>query len=219
MEENKTKSGVVLERFQDVVNRDTPGILQKIVANLKPLLIGAAVIVAIAAGIAGYRMIQARNLASAQEALGSILAGNTGKEKVAALEKFLPGAPSGLRSAVLFELAGASMNLKDFDKAAGYWADLAAHSDGDERVVAKLGRAHALTRAGKAAEAVKELEALKQDAPEAFAVPVTRQLALAAEAAGDRQAALAAYEALAKFENIGDRPFIESKIAQLKAAK
>ncbi|MCM0756751.1 tetratricopeptide repeat protein [Desulfovibrio aminophilus] len=219
MEENKTKPGVVLERFQDVVNRDTPGILQKIVANLKPLLIGAAVIVAIAAGIAGYRMIQARNLASAQEALGSILAGNTGKEKVAALEKFLPGAPSGLRSAVLFELAGASMNLKDFDKAAGYWADLAAHSDGDERVVAKLGRAHALTRAGKAAEAVKELEALKQDAPEAFAVPVTRQLALAAEAAGDRQAALAAYEALAKFENIGDRPFIESKIAQLKAAK
>ncbi|MES9997540.1 transcriptional regulator [Desulfovibrio aminophilus] len=219
MEENKTKPGVVLERFQDVVNRETPTILQKFVANLKPLLIGAAVIVAVAAGFAGYRMIQARTMATAQESLGVILAGNTGKEKIAALEKFLPEAPSGLRSAVLFELAGASMNLKEYDKAAGYWADLAARADGDERVVAKLGHAHALTRGGKAAEAVKELEALKQGAPEPFLVPLTRQLALAAEAAGDRQTALAAYETLAKSEAVGDRPFIESKIAQLKAAK
>lgn len=218
MDQNTTKPGVTLEKFQDVINRDTPPLLQKIVANLKPILLGAAILVALAATVAGFRMLQARNLAGAQEALGSILASTSGKDKIAALEKFLPEAPSGLRSAVLFELAGASMNLKEYDKAVGYWADLAARADGDERVVAKLGHAHALTRGGKAAEAVKELEALKQGAPEPFLVPLTRQLALAAEAAGDRQTALAAYETLAKSEAVGDRPFIESKIAQLKAA-
>lgn len=218
MDQNTTKPGVTLEKFQDVINRDTPPLLQKIVANLKPILLGAAILVALAATVAGFRMLQARNLAGAQEALGSILASTSGKDKIAALEKFLLEAPGGLRTAVLFELAGASMAVEDYAKAVDYWRQLAAASKDDAKLVASLGHARALVLAGKAAEAVAELTALKAGAPESFKATVNRQLGLAAEAAGDKQAALAAYGDLLQSGEAGDKPYIESKIAQLKAA-
>ncbi len=218
MDQNTTKPGVILEKFQNVINRDTPPLLQKIVANLKPILIGAAILVALAATVAGFRMLQARNLAGAQEALGSILASTSGKDKIAALEKFLPEAPGGLRAAVLFELAGATMAVEDYAKAVDYWQQLAAASKGDAKLVASLGHARALVLAGKAAEAVTELTALKPGAPESFKASLDRQLGLAAEAAGDKQAALAAYGDLLQSGEAGDKPYIESKIAQLKAA-
>ena len=218
MDQNKNQPGVTLEKFQDVINRDTPPLLQKIVANLKPILIGAAVLVALAATVAGFRMLQARNLAGAQEALGSILVSTNGKDKIAALEKFLPEAPSALRGAVLFELAGASMAVEDYAKAVDSWQQLVSVSKGDAKLVASLGHARALVLAGKPADAVKELSALKPNAPEAFKAPLDRQLGLAAEAAGDRATALAAYGDLLQSGEAGDKPYIESKIAQLKAA-
>lgn len=218
MDQNKNQPGVTLEKFQDVINRDTPPLLQKIVANLKPILIGAAVLVALAATVAGFRMLQARNLAGAQEALGSILVSTSGKDKIAALEKFLPEAPSALRGAVLFELAGASMAVEDYAKAVDSWRQLVSVSKGDAKLVASLGHARALVLAGKPAEAVSELSALKATAPEAFKAPLDRQLGLAAEAAGDKQTALAAYGDLLQSGEVGDKPYIESKIAQLKAA-
>lgn len=218
MDQNKNQPGVTLEKFQDVINRDTPPLLQKIVANLKPILIGAAVLVALAATVAGFRMLQARNLAGAQEALGSLLVSTSGKDKIAALEKFLPEAPGALRAAVLFELAGASMAVEDYAKAVDAWRQLVSVSKGDARLVASLGHARALVLAGKPAEAVAELSTLKAAAPEAFKAPLDRQLGLAAEAAGDKQTALAAYTDLLQSGEAGDKPYIESKIAQLKAA-
>ena len=218
MDQNKNQPGVTLEKFQDIVNRDTPPLLQKLVANIKPILIGAAILVALAATVAGFRMLQARNLAGAQEALGSILVSTSGKDKIAALEKFLPEAPGALRGPVLYELAGASMAVADYAKALDAWQQLVALSKGDAKLVASLGHARALVLSGKAADAVQELTALKKDAPEAFKATLDRQLGLAAEAAGDKQTALAAYGELLQSGEAGDKPYIESKIAQLKAA-
>ena len=47
-------------------------------------------------------------------------------------------------------------------------------------------------------------------------MPVYRQLALTAEAAGDTAQALAAYKKLEE-EKVGDTPFIEYKISQLES--
>lgn len=219
MEDKKNIPGINLENLQNIVSRDINPILQKLLDNLKPILAGVAVIVLAAAVITGWRIFHTRSLASSQEALGSILVSTSGQEKIAALEKFLSEAPSALKSSVYFELAGASMAVRDFDKAAGYWKRLADEGGTDTAFLAKLGEARSLALAGKAAEAVKMLADLKQGAAEPYKAAVTRQLALAAEAAGDKAAALAAFEELAGRGDIGDKPYIDSKIAQLKAGK
>lgn len=220
MEEKKPIPGINLENFQDLLGgRDIHPFLQKMLDNLKPILAGVAVIILAAAVVTGWRLFHQRSLASSQEALGAILVGNTGQAKIAALEKFLPEAPSALKTSIYFELAGASMAVKDYDKAANYWKLLSAADGADTAFLAKLGEARSLALAGKAPEAVKMLAELKQNAAEPYKVTVTRQLALAAELAGDKAAALAAFEELTASGDIGDKPYIESKIAQLKAGK
>ncbi|WFS63574.1 transcriptional regulator [Pseudodesulfovibrio thermohalotolerans] len=181
----------------------------------KQLIAAVCVILVVTAAYAGFKAYNSSTTATAQEKLGDILVSATGADRLAKLEAMLGDVPSSVRPAVTLEAAQTAMTMGEYAKAEGYWNDLIGLTDGEMKFVARLGKAKAMTLAGHGADALKEMKALAQEASEAYTVPVYRQLALAAEAAGDKAEALAAYKKLDS-EKIGDKPFIEYKISQLE---
>lgn len=191
-------------------------ILEAAYTYRKQLIIGVSVIVAVAAVYAGVNAYTARSKASAQADLGAILVEAKGADKIAKLEELLGGVPGSVKPAVAVALADACMEQRDYAKAAKYWDRVATEASGDTQFAAKLGRAKALLLSGKADDALTALKALAGDASEAYMVPVTRQLAVAAEAAGNKAEALAAYKKLAE-KKTNDKPFVDYKISQLES--
>jgi len=182
----------------------------------KMIALGVGAVLAGAVIYAGATAYTNRARTKAQAAMGTILLEKSGQERIDALEALLKTAPSSVESAVLLELAQAAMAAGEFDKAAGYWNQLAGETDDDLRNVARMGQAKSLILAGKPADAVAILKDLQGVVDDEYSIPVDRQLALAAEAAGDAALALATYKALAE-KPITDKPFIDYKIAQLES--
>lgn len=215
MVENKNAQ-TGLEEIESRVPEQMHPFLEAAFEKRKQLLIGVTVIVALAALYAGINVYDKRAMNTATAKLGTVLIESSGEEKISRLEGLLNSAPSSARGAVLLELAEASMTNDKYDTAAEYWDKLISISNDNLRSVARMGKAKALTMAGKPAEAVTILKDLAGAASARFAVPANRQLAVAAEQAGDTATALAAYKILAE-KGTGDKPFIEYKIAQLEA--
>lgn len=181
----------------------------------KQFVTGLAAIVALGLAVGGFQWYDAHAMNQTRDQLGAINLEAAGQEKIAKLEELLKQAPSVAESAVLLELASASMESRDYAKAAEYWTRLAADADTDTAVMAELGKAKCLLLEGRNAEALAVLRPLSQSAPESFTVPVNRQLAEAAEAAGESAAALEAYEKLLG-QPMPDKQYIEYKVSQLK---
>ena len=83
--------------------------------------------------------------------------------------------------------------------------------------VAGLGQAAALAKAGQADKAVTVLESLQASVPQAFASTVDRQLAVAAEDAGQWQKSLDAYLRIKADASLPNPGFIDARIAALRA--
>jgi tetratricopeptide (TPR) repeat protein len=191
-------------------------ILEAAFTYRKQLITAVCVILAATVAYAGYKAYSAKAEAGAQAALGEIMVSSTGADRLAKLDAMLGDVTDSVRPAVTLEAAQTAMNLGDYAKAQGYWEDLVGMTEGEMQFVARLGRAKAMTMAGHGAEALKEMKELAGLASAAYTIPVYRQLALAAEAAGDREEALAAYKKL-DGEDIGDKPYVEFKISQLES--
>ncbi|WP_207264272.1 transcriptional regulator [Desulfovibrio sp. Huiquan2017] len=181
----------------------------------KQLILAVCAILAVTAAYAGYKAYAARAESNAQAALGEIMVTATGADRLAKLDAMLQNVTDSVRPAVLLEAAQTATTLGDYAKAEGYWESLVGLTEGEMQFVARLGRAKAMVMAGRGADALKETKDLAGLASAAYTVPVYRQLALAAEAVGDKAEALAAYKKLAD-ENVGDKPYIEYKISQLE---
>jgi tetratricopeptide (TPR) repeat protein len=216
MVENKTAEHTPLEDIEAHVPPTLHPVIEAAFKYSRQIVAGVVAIILVAAAYAGYSGYTARALANAQSQLGVILIEASGQDKLDRLEALLADAPSAAKSAVLLELAKTAMNLEQYDAAAGYWERLAGDSDDEARLVARMGAAKCLLLAGKAGQALEELKALAATAPAQFTAPVYRQLAVAAEGAGDTAQALEAYRKLAE-QQVADKPFIDHKIAQLEA--
>lgn len=216
MAENKTAQDETLVDLEAHSPASMHPILEAAFKYQKQLIVGVVAIVAVTAIYAGYSAYAARALNTAQAKLGTILIEASGDDKIAKLEGLLNSAPSSAQPAVLLELAQSCMDNEKFDKAATYWNQLSGTTDDDLNVVARMGKAKALIMSGKAQEGVTELSDLAGIVSEDFSVPVYRQLAVAAEAAGNTAKALEAYKKLNE-QQLPDKPFIEFKIAQLEA--
>lgn len=190
-------------------------ILEAAFTYRKQLITAVCIILAVTVAYAGYRAYSARAEANAQARLGEIMVSSTGADRLAKLDAMLGDVTASVRPAVTLEAAQTAMGLGDYAKAEGYWESLVGMTEGEMQFVARLGRAKAMALAGKGADALKEMKELAGLASAAYTVPVYRQLALAAEAAGDKAEALAAYKKL-DGEDIGDKPYIEFKISQLE---
>jgi len=181
----------------------------------KQLIIAVCAIVGVTVIYAAYNGYATSAMTTAQAELGAVRMEQNGPEKISKLEGLLNTVPGSVKPAVVLELAQASLATKDYDKAVTYWETLAAEGD-DMAYVARMGKAKALLLSGKAADALAELKDVLAAAPEGYAIPINRQIALAAEAAGDNAQALAAYKLLAE-NNVNDKPFVDYKIAQLES--
>ena len=216
MAEHNTPQRETLEEMEAHTPPSMHPILEAAFKYQKQLIIVVALIIGVAAVYAGYNAYTAKTEVSAQADLGKILIQAKGQDKIAKLEGLLNMVPSSVKPAVQLELAQACMTNNEYDKAAKYWGQLEGNTDNDMQIIARLGKAKSLLLGGKAADAVKELKDLAGLAPAAFTVPIYRQLALAAEAAGDTAEALSAYQTLAE-KQPSDKPFIDYKISQLEA--
>ena len=208
-----------LEQMKKAAPDDTAQrLLDFLVENLKSIALGCAAVV-LAVGIyAGVNHWRANQAAKAADVLGVLLIQKTEpKARVDALETFLKDAPGSLRPAVLLELAASAMVSKQYVKASTAWTELEGSSSPDMKVIAGIGHAKSLLLEGKAPEALTLLKALKANSPQSYAMPVTRQLAVAAEQAGDTKTALEAYTELAAKADGPGKPYFEFKANQLKA--
>lgn len=207
-------------------NMNTGAIEQSMPESVKPLyenavkykkqiIIALGIIVAVGVVSTGIRWYGESAKASAEAELGKILTTTEGMERIESLAKLAEDAPSSLQPAIYFELASLSIETKDYDKAAEYYAHIADDVDDETSVVATLGQTKALMLAGKADAAVPMLKKVAKTAPEGMLVTVNRQLALAAEQAGDTQTAIEALEALTETGS-ADKQFIEYKLSLLK---
>lgn len=211
-----TNQQETLENIESHVPDSLHPVLEAAFKYRKQIVIVVSAIIAAAALYAGYNAYNQRAMASAQSEMGAILIQKSGQEKVDALKALLGSVPSSVKPAVLLELAQATMAAEAYDEAAGYWNDLAGDTDSDLNIIARMGKAKSLQLAGKPAEAVTVLKDLQGVVGEAYTIPVTRQLAVAAEAAGDNALALEAYKKLAE-QPVSDKPYIDYKVAQLEA--
>lgn len=227
MDENKPKSqtetpvnpGVVeqLEQIKKAVPGTSQRLFDFLAANLKPIALGCGAIIVVMAAYSGVNHWRASQAAKAADALGVILIEkNEPEARVQALEAFLKDAPSSLRPTAQLELAAAAMIGKQYDKAIVAWTELEGSSSPDLKTVAGIGHAKSLILSGKPQEALTLLEGMKAKAPQAYAEAVTRQIAVAAEAAGNTEAASAAYAELAGKAEGPSKPYYEFKANQLK---
>lgn len=214
MAQNKTHEQSTLDEVESHVPETLHPVIEAVFKYQKQVITGVVAIVAVAAIYAGVTGYNQRALASAQAELGSILIQASGQEKIDRLEALLADAPSAARPAVLLELARTTMVNGEYDKGVNYWNQLVGETDEDLEVVARMGKAKCLTLAGKPAEAVTILDDLAGTVNAEYTVPVYRQLAVAAEAAGDTGKALDAYRKLGE-QSVSDKPFVDFKIAQL----
>lgn len=215
MADNNTPQQDVLTDIESQTPAALHPILEAAFKYRKQLAIGVSAIVAVAAVYAGVTAYTAKAKTNAQADLGAVLVETQGADKIAKLEGLLGTVPGSVKPAVTLAIAQAGMTSGDYAKAATYWDMLANETDGDTKFAARLGKAKALLLGGKAQDALADMKVLADEATEAYVVPVNRQLALAAEAAGDKAAALNAYKVLAE-NNVKDKPFVDYKISQLE---
>ncbi|MDP3427114.1 MAG: hypothetical protein Q8S17_07030 [Humidesulfovibrio sp.] len=228
MDENKNKApaenavppGVIeqLEQIKNTPDHTAQKLLNFLVENLKAIAIACGVILLIVAVYAGVNSWRGRQAAKSADVLGVLLIEKTEPQaRLDALEAYLKDAPGSLRPAALLELAASAMVSKQYAKASAAWAELEGSSSADMKVVAGIGHAKSLLMEGKATEALALLQDLKAKSPKAYELPITRQLAVAAEQAGNANVAQEAYaELAAKAEGAG-KPYFEFKANQLKS--
>ncbi|BCS90137.1 transcriptional regulator [Pseudodesulfovibrio sediminis] len=215
MAENQTPNQDVLTDIESHAPASLHPIIEAAFKYSKQLIIAVCIIIGFAAIYAVYTGYNNSVISSAQAELGAILVDNPGPERTAKLETLLTSVPGSMKPAVVLELAQANMTDGAYDKAVTYW-EMLANESSDMNFIARMGKGKSLLLDGKAADAMAEFKALADGASEAYTIPINRQLALAAEAAGDNAQALAAYKVLAE-KNTNDKPFVDYKISQLES--
>lgn len=206
-----------LEQIKRAVPDTSQRLFDFLVTNLKPISIGCGLVILAAAAYAGVGKWRASQVAKAGDRLGVVLIDTEdAAARTKALEEFIKDAPAGLAPTAQLELAAAATLAGQYDAAAKAWAELEDSPSADMRAIAGIGHAKCLLFSGKGQEALAKLNGLKPKAPEAYAQAITRQIAVAAEAAGDAKTAAAAYAELAEKADGAAKPFYEFKTNQLK---
>lgn len=206
-----------LEHIKQTVPDTSHRLFEFLVENLKFIVACCLVVVVAVAAWEGVSHWRAKQAAKAADRLGVILIEkNDPASRVQALEEFLKDSPSSLKPTVQLELAAAAMVGRQYDKAIAAWTELEGSSSADMKAMAGIGHAKSLLLSGKAKEAQAHLTALKDKAPEAYQGAVLRELAVAAEEAGDLKTAGEAYAQLVAKGDESARPYFEFKSNQLK---
>ena len=198
--------GSLMGEIQSEVAVEATPLLSFVLRNSRIIVTCIVLLVLVIAGVGGWQWYQ-------------ILVSTQGPDRIAALETFLPAAPSAMKSGVQLEIATTALGLEQYGKAAAaYAAVAAADPKGSIGMMAAINQADLLQRQGKYAEALAVFDSLEKSAPESLRPAILEGQAMSAELAGKLDRALAAYESIAT--SLGDAAnngYFQAKIAELKA--
>ena len=201
--------GSLMGEIQSEVAVEATPLLSFVLRNSRIIVTCIVLLVLVIAGVGGWQWHQTRVEREAHLELGRILVSTQGPERIAALETFLPAAPSAMKSGVQLEIATTALGLEQYGK---------ADPKGSIGMMAAITQADLLQRQGKYAEALAVFDSLEKSAPESLRPAILEGQAMSAELAGKLDRALAAYESIAT--SLGDAAnngYFQAKIAELKA--
>ena len=204
--------GSLMGEIQSEVAVEATPLLSFVLRNSRIIVTCIVLLVLVIAGVGGWQWHQTRVEREAHLELGRILVSTQGPERIAALETFLPAAPSAMKSGVQLEIATTALGLEQYGKAAD------AYPKGSIGMMAAINQADLLQRQGKYAEALAVFDSLEKSAPESLRPAILEGQAMSAELAGKLDRALAVYESIAT--SLGDAAnngYFQAKIAELKA--
>ncbi len=204
-----------LERIMSEADDSAHPFLQKIQDNIKIIFLVVGLVLFIAAAYSLNSFWQERKINQANSQMQAIMAQDNPKARVAELETFLDNAPNRLKGAILMEMARASMDMGEYERAADSFGKLSSF-DRDMRPVALLGKAKAYELMEEHGQALRTLQEESAAIPDEFKVQYLNLLSFNAERAGDYASALDAYERLKEGAQATDIGFIEYKIETLR---
>ena len=207
--------GSLMGEIQSEVAVEATPLLSFVLRNSRIIVTCIVLLVLVIAGVGGWQWHQAHVKREAHLELGRILVSTQGPERIAALETFLPAAPSAMKSGVQLEIATTALGLEQYGKAADAYAAVAAADDQHVHIIANVVQIH--IAGGDAAVRLQKLAQLVRHAL-ALRPAILEGQAMSAELAGKLDRALAAYESIAT--SLGDAAnngYFQAKIAELKA--
>ena len=161
--------GSLMGEIQSEVAVEATPLLSFVLRNSRIIVTCIVLLVLVIAGVGGWQWHQTRVEREAHLELGRILVSTQGPERIAALETFLPAAPSAMKSGVQLEIATTALGLEQYGKAAdAYAAVAAADPKGSIGMMAAINQADLLQRQGKYAEALAVFDSLEKSAPESL---------------------------------------------------
>ncbi|HJD96417.1 tetratricopeptide repeat protein [Mailhella massiliensis] len=216
--------GVNIPKFsaemQAEVSPEAAPLWNFVLTHARKIAAGVVVVVVAILAVACWQWYREGQVADERFALGRITSIQDPARRAAALEGFLKDAPSALGTATQLELASTAVEMQNWEKAAAAYAAV-ADLEGDTPLAyaARLNHAQVLMHKGDFAAARDEFRALAAEAPAEAAAVMHQQVAEAAEAAGDKAGALAAYEAAVAALPPADQEsaaFLRARIAELR---
>ena len=114
--------GSLMGEIQSEVAVEATPLLSFVLRNSRIIVTCIVLLVLVIAGVGGWQWHQTRVEREAHLELGRILVSTQGPERIAALETFLPAAPSAMKSGVQLEIATTALGLEQYGKAAEAYA-------------------------------------------------------------------------------------------------
>ena len=140
--------GSLMGEIQSEVAVEATPLLSFVLRNSRIIVTCIVLLVLVIAGVGGWQWHQTRVEREAHLELGRILVSTQGPERIAALETFLPAAPSAMKSGVQLEIATTALGLEQYGKAAdAYAAVAAADPKGSIGMMAAINQASSSARA------------------------------------------------------------------------
>ena len=118
--------GSLMGEIQSEVAVEATPLLSFVLRNSRIIVTCIVLLVLVIAGVGGWQWHQTRVEREAHLELGRILVSTQGPDRIAALETFLPAAPSAMKSGVQLEIATTALGLEQYGKAAEAYAAVAA---------------------------------------------------------------------------------------------
>jgi len=213
--DNKPIPTNILHTIEQEMDTDLHPLLKKILDNIKPIGVTVVTIIVLVAAYSGVSTYQSSQKNQASSELGTILILNDQATRMERLTTFAHSGHKDLRLVAYLELAKSYMDTGEYAQAANAWKEVALHHSPEVQTIAGLGEAKALIAQGEFAQAVEVLTKLKGKTGPGLTAIISSTLVFAAEKAGQKDVALAEYEAL-KAQGEGNSDFLNYKINQLK---
>lgn len=217
MQEQNAPQAIDLKTLEENIPEKLHPILEFVVNNLKAIGLAVGALLLVVGAYAGYQTWTQNAVQKEQAALGEIVVTKRGDARIAALESFSKTATGAAENQALFELARAAMEAKQYDKAVEAFDKLSASVTPDMGMTVKLGKIKAQMLAGQYPQALTELLALKDSAPEYYTVLIAQFTAISAEQSQNWVEAIRAYSVLKSRLSETESQYLQAKIKELEA--